>query len=60
MFDVSGIESGRERAKSDEARAQLLLRTEEPGCDRQVLALHRHESDATGTYVGRGFVMDIS
>ena len=48
-FNSSGIEGGRERLKSDEARAQLLLRAEEPGCDRQVLALRRHESDATGT-----------
>ena len=47
---MSGIESGRERAESDEARAQLLLRAEEPGCDRQVLALRRHEYDATGTW----------
>ena len=45
----SGSEGGGERPQSDEARAQLLLRAEEPGCDRQVLALRRHESDATGT-----------
>ena len=51
MFHFLGIESGRERAKSDEACARLLLRTEEPGCDRQVLAIHRNESDATGTWI---------